>query len=87
MISINEWINALNNYIYSLKAGHFSNELLPSHLKGKVSGDNYKCIRCDESFILTDEEKRYFRKMNFDLPKRCSDCRDIRKLNKESYYG
>jgi len=87
MISINEWINALNNYIYSLKAGNFSNELLPSHLKGKVSGDNYKCIRCDESFILTDEEKRYFRKMNFDLPKRCSDCRDIRKLNKESYYG
>ena len=24
MISINEWINALNNYIYSLKVGHFS---------------------------------------------------------------
>lgn len=40
-----------------------------------------KCKDCGEHFELKIGEIMYFKKMNFDLPRRCTKCRSIRKSN------
>lgn len=42
------------------------------------------CKDCGKSFIITPEEQRYFKSMGFELPKRCQDCRRIRKEAKKA---
>ena len=37
------------------------------------------CKDCGKDFIITPEEQRYFKAMGFNLPKRCSDCRKVRR--------
>ena len=37
------------------------------------------CKDCGKSFVITPEEQRYFKSKGFELPKRCQDCRRIRK--------
>jgi len=39
------------------------------------------CIDCGETFVITDEEKAWFAKQNFNLPKRCKPCRRVRRQN------
>ena len=81
-IEINEWMRALLHYEKHLQQGHYNNELMPSHYKGHISGESYNCVDCNDSFILTDEEKKFYLRKNLTIPKRCSDCRDINRLNK-----
>ncbi len=37
------------------------------------------CKECGKSFVITPEEQRHFKSIGFELPKRCQDCRRIRK--------
>lgn len=42
------------------------------------------CKDCGKSFVITPEEQKYFKSMGFQLPKRCKDCRKIRKEAKRA---
>ena len=39
----------------------------------------FTCKDCGKSFYVTVGEKDYFKEHNLELPKRCFDCRKIRK--------
>lgn len=40
------------------------------------------CKQCGKEFILTDQEIRFFKSKNLNLPKRCKDCRAANKQAK-----
>ena len=42
------------------------------------------CKDCGKDFIITPEEQRHFKAMGFEFPKRCIDCRKVRKNAKKS---
>lgn len=42
-----------------------------------------KCIDCSKEFTITYKEKQGYDDHNYDYPKRCKDCREIRKQKKE----
>jgi hypothetical protein len=44
-----------------------------------------KCIRCGEEFILEEGEKKFYKDKGFPYPKRCRDCRIVRKRYREKY--
>ncbi len=41
------------------------------------------CAECGKEFILTQKEQEYFLGKGYVLPKRCLDCRNIRRLERE----
>lgn len=41
-----------------------------------------KCIQCGREFTLTDSEIKFYKSKNFDLPKRCEECRKNNKQHK-----
>lgn len=44
-----------------------------------------KCVSCGRQFTLTDSEIDFYNNKNFDLPKRCEECREKRnKIEKRS---
>ena len=48
-----------------------------------------KCVSCGRQFTLTDSEIDFYNNKNFDLPKRCEECREkrneIEKRSKKNY--
>lgn len=42
------------------------------------------CNDCDEDFIFTAGEQDFFEEKGFDEPKRCKDCRDRKKAEKNN---
>ena len=40
-----------------------------------------KCLHCRQHFTLPIAEQEWYQNKNFQLPKRCKDCRDIIKAN------
>ncbi len=48
-----------------------------------------KCIEptCGKEFTITDGEIDFYKKKEFDLPKRCTDCRRRRKIERERQEG
>lgn len=42
------------------------------------------CIDCGEDFTITIKEQRYFKSLNYDLPKRCKACRNKRGLERKA---
>ncbi|MEK7577570.1 MAG: zinc-ribbon domain containing protein [Patescibacteria group bacterium] len=45
-----------------------------------------QCKDCENDFTITDEEIEWYKSKLFDLPKRCSSCREKRKQNGASRY-
>lgn len=43
------------------------------------------CKDCNKEFEITDGEIDFYKSKNFDLPKRCEECRDKNKKGKKSY--
>jgi hypothetical protein len=43
------------------------------------------CLDCTLPFTLTVKEQRFYEARALDLPKRCSACRRVRKLEKARY--
>lgn len=41
------------------------------------------CKDCGKSFSITEKEHEFYKRMNFDMPKRCADCRRKRKEQRE----
>ena len=37
------------------------------------------CKECGTVFTITPDEQKWYEKMNFDLPKRCKECRKAKK--------
>lgn len=52
-----------------------------------------KIVRCVEKFcgkaefVITANEQEFYKQKNFELPKRCEDCRARRKAEKQSGKG
>lgn len=44
-----------------------------------LSDGSKVCIDCGAWFTVDDGERRYFTDRNFQLPKRCRPCRQLRK--------
>jgi CxxC-x17-CxxC domain-containing protein len=44
----------------------------------EVSGDILQCVACRASFVLSDGERAYFKKLGLSLPRRCRPCRQKR---------
>lgn len=42
------------------------------------------CKECGKEFTVTQEEQKYFKSMNYELPKRCIDCRQLRKAARKA---
>lgn len=42
-----------------------------------------KCKDCGEEFFIADDERKFFESKGLHLPKRCSVCRNKRKVEKE----
>lgn len=42
------------------------------------------CKDCGKDFVITSEEQNYYKSMQFELPKRCSDCRKTRRAAKKA---
>lgn len=40
------------------------------------------CRDCGKHFVVSVKEQKYYEALNFKLPKRCNDCRQIRKKTK-----
>ena len=40
-----------------------------------------ECISCGEKFVIPAEEKEWYEKKGFELPKRCKSCRQKRRNN------
>lgn len=38
-----------------------------------------KCVDCEKDFEITDGEKEWYKMKNYDLPKRCKPCRQLKK--------
>lgn len=43
-----------------------------------------KCKECGKEFVITPEEQKYMKMMGYELPKRCTECRKIRKQAKKA---
>jgi len=41
------------------------------------------CVDCKNDFILTESEQSFFIDKNLSVPKRCKDCRNIKRKQKE----
>ena len=44
------------------------------------------CTRCANHFTFSVRDQAYFRKMNFDTPKRCSKCKELEKSGNPSKF-
>lgn len=42
-----------------------------------------QCVDCKSSFIWTASEQEYFADRNYQQPKRCKMCREMRRKEKE----
>lgn len=42
------------------------------------------CKDCEKDFVITPEEQNYYKSMQFELPKRCPDCRKVRRAAKKA---
>lgn len=42
------------------------------------------CKDCNTSFIITEEEKKWYESKHFELPERCSCCRAKRRVAKNN---
>lgn len=45
---------------------------------------NSICKDCGKEFTISPEEQKHFRAMGYELPKRCKDCRQIRKAARKA---
>ena len=43
----------------------------------------YTCVECGASSVLKTEEKTWYAERQWDLPKRCFDCRAKRRAERE----
>lgn len=44
-----------------------------------TSGDVIKCKDCGKGFLLSSDKKRFFLDRGLHLPKRCPECRRLRR--------
>ena len=43
------------------------------------------CRDCNEDFVINPDEQAWYREKNYDLPKRCPACREMRRKMKSAY--
>lgn len=41
------------------------------------------CKECGSEFVITPKEQEYMKTMGYELPKRCAECRKIRKQERQ----
>jgi NAD-dependent SIR2 family protein deacetylase len=52
---------------------------------GQFVAKTINCQDCHEDFIWTEGEQRFYKEKGFDTePKRCPDCRQVRKESKRN---
>lgn len=56
------------------------NSIQPKQRKEVSSCKDRKCLRCNQLFTLSVEEKKWFINKLLNIPKRCKECRLLRKL-------
>jgi hypothetical protein len=39
-----------------------------------------RCLRCRQQFVIESSQKEWFKSMEFHLPRRCKECREIRQV-------
>ena len=50
-----------------------------------TTGDMIVCSDCGDKFLFSISEQKFFEKKNFDPPKRCKDCREMRKESRSLF--
>ena len=50
---------------------------------GKAEDKTLKCIDCEEEFVFSAGEQRFFREKNLSDPKRCASCRAKKRQQRE----
>ena len=43
-----------------------------------------RCLNCHKDFMLTTDETEWFNNRGFNLPKRCKECRTVRRKNEQA---
>ncbi len=38
-----------------------------------------KCVDCNNEFVISFGEQKFFKELGYDLPKRCSKCRKAKR--------
>jgi NAD-dependent SIR2 family protein deacetylase len=41
------------------------------------------CVGCGNTFDFTEKDQEFYKKMGFSAPRRCKDCREKRKKERE----
>ncbi|MCK5660403.1 MAG: zinc-ribbon domain-containing protein [Methanosarcinales archaeon] len=49
-----------------------------------MEDETLSCSDCNEDFIFTVGEQEFFQERNFDAPRRCKECRDKRKAERNN---
>jgi hypothetical protein len=47
--------------------------------KSSLLPKKFRCKECGSEFIITGDEQEFFRRNKLSLPKRCKQCRSIKK--------
>ena len=94
--SVDEWLYLLKRYEYSLEKEFVSDELYPSNFKpiSEYAQKEYgakiekrreiECVDCDNIFFIKEKQESDFRNKGWEIPKRCPECRKLRKIENES---
>ena len=94
--SVDEWLYLLKGYENSLEKEFVSDELYPSNFKqisiyarkefgAKIEKRcEIKCVGCKDVFFITKKQESNFRNKGWEIPKRCPECRKLRKIENES---
>lgn len=61
-----------NKFVFNTKS--------PKQRKEVSSCKDRKCLRCNQLFTLSVEEQRWFINKYLNIPKRCKECRLLKKL-------
>lgn len=56
----------------------------PVPKKEKRKAKKILCAECGNQFVFTTKEQKYFKKMSFCDPKRCPDCRRLRREQRKT---
>jgi len=48
-----------------------------------VEDKTITCVDCNSPFTFTAGEQEFYEKKGFVLPKRCKDCRELKKRNRD----
>jgi ssDNA-binding Zn-finger/Zn-ribbon topoisomerase 1 len=56
----------------------------PVPKKEKRKAKKILCAECGKQFVFSTKEQKYFKKMSFCDPKRCPDCRRLRREQRKT---